>query len=276
MKIDTHLHIWKKMEPPYQWMLDKIDGQFDVLEWCMEMSEVDRAVFVGSIKDGNEDNNEFVADIIRQHPDKYRAWGSVNLRGDNPVDAMKHCVDDLGLIGISFYMPSDADFDFMLEAPMRGLWEGLVDRKASFNTACSASEAGVIGKIAEAYPDLNIILAHMGRPVVEEAAPYESWGRILELAQHPNIYVKLSGIYSFSEKGWGEIAYPYTEVYPLVRALRDSFGAGRLTWGSDFSPCLRYHTYQQAVDFIAKGCTFLSEDEKEWIFGKTIQKIVSF
>ena len=276
MKIDTHLHVWKKKEPPYMWMLDRIDGQFDVLEWCMEQSGVDRAVFVGSIKEQNEDNNEYLSEIIHRYPGKFQAWGSVNIRHEDAIDRMKHCIDELGLVGINFYMPAGGDFEFMLGDSLHGLWKGLVERKGSFNTACSYSEADIIGRLADRYPELNIILAHMGRPIVEEPEPYQNWGRILELAQYGNIYVKLSGIYSFSEKGWGVIEYPYTEVYPLVRSLRDSFGAERLTWGSDFSPCLQHHTYQQAVNFIDKGCTFLSQDEKEWIFGKTIEKIVKF
>lgn len=274
--IDTHLHIWRKASGQHLWLLDSAEGQFDVYRWLMEKHGIDRAVIVGSIRDGNEDNNEYVSSIVRANPGTFQAWGAVNLRSDDAGEQAAHCVDDLGLTGISMYMPKGEDFRFMLTPALEPVWEGLAERRASFNTAVAAADTIVIDKLAERYPGLTIVIAHMGRPVVEEPEPWPEWCTLLELARHPNVYVKLSGFYSFSLKGWGEIEYPYSEVKPFVKALRDAFGADRLTWGSDFTPCLAYMTYRQAYDFIDKHCEFLSDSDKEWIFGKTIMKIVSF
>jgi len=276
MKIDTHLHVWRKKEPPHLWMLDRAEGQHDVLMWNMEKSGVDKAVLVGSIREQNEDNNDYLSSIIKKYPGKFQAWGTVKLREEGAFDNMVHCIDELGLTGISFYMPTGQDFEFMLEDNIKKIWEGLVERGVSFNTACASADSGVIDRLAERYPDLTIIIAHMGRPVVEEPPPYPQWGKLLDLAQRSNVYVKISGFYSFSEKGWGEIEYPYSEVYPFIRILFEHFGAERLTWGSDFSPCLQFMTYQQALNVIEKQCYFLTDNDKEWILGKTIQKIVKF
>ena len=274
--IDTHLHIWRKASGQHPWLLDSVEGQIDVYRWLMEKHGIDRAVIVGSKRGGNEDNNEYISSIVRANPDTFQAWGAVNLRSDDAVEQAAHCVDDLGLTGISMYMPAGENFRFMLGPALEPVWEGLVERRASFNTAVAAADTAVIGNLAERYPDLKIIIAHMGRPIVEEPEPWPEWSTLSDLAKHPNVYVKLSGFYSFSLKGWGEIEYPYSEVKPFVKALREAFGAERLTWGSDFTPCLAYMTYRQAHDFIDRHCDFLTDSDKEWIFGKTIMKIVSF
>ena len=103
MKIDTHLHLWRKKEPPHLWMLDRAEGQIDVLLWCMEKSGVDRAVIVGSLREQNEDNNEYLSAIINKYPGKFQAWGSVKLRDEDAYDMMIRCIDELGLTGISFF-----------------------------------------------------------------------------------------------------------------------------------------------------------------------------
>lgn len=91
-----------------------------------------------------------------------------------------------------------------------------------------------IGPVAERYPDLTLIVDHIGvaqHPVSPPEAM--SWGPfedLLELARHPNVYVKLCGAPLLSQQ-----TYPYEDVWPNLNRLFSAFGYERVMWGSDYT-----------------------------------------
>jgi predicted TIM-barrel fold metal-dependent hydrolase len=66
----------------------------------------------------------------------------------------------------------------------------------------------------------------------------------------------------------GRWDYPYKEAWPLIRDLREKFGAEKLIWGSDMPNVERFCTYQQSLDYVVRYCDFLNESEMEKILGR--------
>ena len=62
-------------------------------------------------------------------------------------------------------------------------------------------------------------------------------------------------------------AFPSPIGQRYVRRALDTLGASRLIWGSDMPGMLNTITYQQALDFIAVRCEFLSSAERDLILG---------
>lgn len=74
-----------------------------------------------------------------------------------------------------------------------------------------------IGELAAAFPDLPVVLDHLGRP--GQGTPKE-WDGVLALAKLPRVTMKYSGT-----------SYLKGDVKAMIRRVYDAFGADRIVWG---------------------------------------------
>ena len=60
------------------------------------------------------------------------------------------------------------------------------------------------------------------------------------------------------------------DVTPHLKRLYDAFGPRRCHWGTDVTNSYAKATYRQRVTHFTEELAFLSEDDKDWIMGKSI------
>lgn len=146
---------------------------------------------------------------------------------------------------------------------------------------CSG-EPELAAPVAEKYPDLTMVIDHIGvrQPPLEEAADpwHAKLPEVLALARYPNVTVKLAGAPVFSREGW-----PYRDVWPQIREVIDAFGADRVMWASDASRfagrigwSMRVeeamadypgkHNYADSLSHLLHT-DLLSDEEKAWVLG---------
>lgn len=75
----------------------------------------------------------------------------------------------------------------------------------------------------------TLVIDHCGRPALERGLQQPGFQALLELAQRPQTYIKLSGVFRFTREPW-----PHADVEPYVQALIEAFGTDRCIWGSDW------------------------------------------
>ena len=121
-----------------------------------------------------------------------------------------------------------------------------------------------VGRIAERYPDLKLIVDHFGvrRGNVDEAA-FASLPDLTALARHPNVAVKVTGGPQYVSDG-----FPFASLTPRYRAIHDAFGPRRMFWGTDITrmPC----TWRECVTAFTEHQTWMSRDDMEWVMGRGI------
>ena len=117
---------------------------------------------------------------------------------------------------------------------------------------CRPQHQAHIREFAKRFPRLTILLHHMGHPKVLEP---EGLSEVLATARHDNVFVKVSGFYYSSAKPpWD---YPLSDVQPVVNALYQRYGAGRLLWGSDYPVCRRnYITATPSKSYATTATSF--------------------
>jgi predicted TIM-barrel fold metal-dependent hydrolase len=81
--------------------------------------------------------------------------------------------------------------------------------------------------------------------------------------------VKTSSAPCFSNE-----AYPFADIYPFLRRIYDAFGARRMLWGADYTRLTS--TYEECLRHFRQGLDFLSEDDKEWVLGKTAATVLNW
>jgi predicted TIM-barrel fold metal-dependent hydrolase len=132
---------------------------------------------------------------------------------------------------------------------------------------------GIVPKIrlvAERYPELNLLIPHMGCPLdVRGAEAFAGLNELLRLAQFPHVSVMVSSVPCFSKQ-----SYPFRDTHPYLRRIFDTFGPRRLLWGADLSRLTS--TYRECIDLFQEALGFLSGEDKDWIFEKTATTILNW
>ena len=140
-----------------------------------------------------------------------------------------------------------------------------------------------IGPIAKRYPALTLIVDHIGVPQHPvsplEAMSWNAFEDLLELAEHPNVYVKLCGAPLLSDNH-----YPYEDVWFYLNRMFSAFGYERIMWGSDYTrlrradlpkdhqPRRRGITYRDNVGYLLHT-DMLSFEQKKLVLGGNAKRL---
>jgi predicted TIM-barrel fold metal-dependent hydrolase len=123
------------------------------------------------------------------------------------------------------------------------------------------------------YPGIQFIIDHIGMGVERAALPNRletTIEALLAYTQYPNVAVK-----------WGHAPrlsrapFPYPDLLAQLRRVIDAFGVNRIMWASDFTVTTDHHSYGESL-FCIRCADNLSDDEKEWLLGKTVRSILKW
>jgi predicted TIM-barrel fold metal-dependent hydrolase len=91
--------------------------------------------------------------------------------------------------------------------------------------------------------------------------------KLLALAAHPNIVVKISGACTLSHE-----PFPYKDIRGPVDRIISTFGLDRCMWGTDWTRAVALLTYKEGVDAF-RVTDRLSDSDRATLMGGTLQKI---
>ena len=119
--------------------------------------------------------------------------------------------------------------------------------------------------LARRFPRVKIVLDHLARPDVLDGPPYANAASLFELADIPNIYLKLT------PRIFGDVKKGKASSETFFPKVLEKFGARRMAWGSNFptSP----GTLAGILADARAGLASLSTEDQAWIFGRTAQSL---
>jgi predicted TIM-barrel fold metal-dependent hydrolase len=191
---------------------------------CLDAAGLDRAVLFAL-------DNELVAKTVTRAPDRLTAFAFLDPRAADAPDRLERYVTERGFRGLKMstsggpiadrgYYPNDeACFPTFARAQALGVpalvHAGLIycNPDDPAGTATKYCLPIYLDDVARAFPHLKLVVAHGGRPFVEQT---------VALSLMPNVYVDLS---------WSLL--PLTMWPATIRTLLDAFGPDRLIYGSD-------------------------------------------
>jgi L-fuconolactonase len=269
--VDIHPHIISDDEQAYppaplfgkrsDWSQER-PTTVETLIAAMDQAGVAKAAVVHSSTTYGFDNS-YVADGCAKYPGRLAAVGSVDVLQEDAPQRIREW-QARGLAGLRLFTGgSTKEFDpSELDDPRSfAAWELCAELGLPMCIQTGPIGLPQVTALAKRFPDVAIILDHMGRPVVADGPPYAKAQSLFDLAVLPNIYLKLTPrIFGDVRKG---DARPET-FFPRVVA---AFGAQRLAWGSNFptSP----GTLADILATAQAGLASLGEEDREWIFSKT-------
>ena len=273
--IDIHPHIISDDEKRYppaplfgkrsDWSQER-PSTVESLIAAMDDAGVAKAAVVHSSTTYGFDN-AYVVDGCNQYADRLVAVGSVDMLDDN-VEAVIRDWADKRLAGLRIFTGgSTKDFDpSELENPKAfRAWEVLSEIGLPMCIQTGAIGLPQVRMLAEKFPKVNIILDHLGRPDVLDGPPYRNAQSLFDMADLPNLYMKLT------PRIFGDVQKDKASAETFFPRVAESFGARRMAWGSNFptSP----GTLKEILATAQAGLACLSEADREWVFGKTAQQL---
>ncbi|MET0323971.1 MAG: amidohydrolase family protein [Ilumatobacteraceae bacterium] len=149
-----------------------------------------------------------------------------------------------------------------------------------------------IERTARAFPELQLVIDHMGLPQPPYEQPDSPWSKavpeLVSLSAFPNVAIKMCCPTVFSDE-----AYPFSDVWPHVERIIDAYGVDRVAWASDIGRFrgrigwnIRLpvaadgdypgkHTHMDSLAFFLYN-EHLSPSEKAAVLGGTARKILNW
>src|SRR5213593_4351791 len=128
--------------------------------------------------------------------------------------------------------------------------------------------------LAARNPDTAIVIDHLGLQQPFEppppAQPFADLPKLLALAAHDNIAVKISGACTLSHE-----PFPYKDIWDPLGRIFDAYGLDRCMWGTDWTRAVGLLTYEQGVEAF-RVTDRLSEAERSALMGGTLAKIYNW
>ncbi|MCG9126368.1 amidohydrolase [Candidatus Poribacteria bacterium] len=276
MIVDTHVHVWEIDPPKYpvgptapNWTsLPDEPGTADELLEEMDLHNVDWSVLVQT--SWSTWDNGYIADSVERFPDRFIGHGLIDPQDPNNAEQVRYWIKDRGLVGFRFHPMYYSDEKILITEQNKPMWEEIAAVEAVIQFHLRAEHADQIAIIAQQYPQLILILDHMGYPQVEEEKSL--FQPIVDLAKYKNIYFKLSDVAGRSSE-----EFPFTDVHSFIRKLLSAFGSERTVWGTGFPGHHRtkhnWLTLADELRLIQEGLPFLTSQDKDNILGGTAATI---
>lgn len=230
---DCHVNIWndEHVLPLYEQQLSRVRAgamapKADADTIHAEMATVDKAI-VFSLRYGDsvgiEGNDEVTAAAVAKYPDKLVGFAYVDPRRADCMELLRHAIEDLGLKGVKFgpiyngVALSDSRLEPVYEYCQRNNIPLTMHMGTTFarNAPVDMGRAIHVEPIALKYPDLTMILAHMGHPWYEDC--------IAVVRKQPNVFCEVSALF-----------YRPWQYYNILIAAQEYKIVDKIYFGTDF------------------------------------------
>lgn len=229
---DCHVNIWNdEHEVNFQGQLGRVrTGEFgrksDADTIYAAMSGVEKAIVFAlryGDSSGIESTDETTFAAVQKYPDKFVGFAYVDPRRADCMEMLRHAVEDLGLKGVKFGpiyngVPlDDKRLDPVYEYCQKNNIPLTMHMGTTYvrNAPIDYGRAIHVEPVAMRYPDLTMILAHMGHPWYEDC--------IAVVRKQPNVYCEVSALY-----------YRPWQYYNLLISSQEYKITDKIFFGTDF------------------------------------------
>ncbi len=245
--IDTHLHIWDMERLKYSAfeghpLFGKSYQIEDYQKACGDI-EVEAMVFLECFADftatGGQylDEIRFVEDSAKRDPRIKGIVPMAPLEWGARVEPMLRQMqtDHPTVKGIRRIMEFDEDPRALTLSPAFIEGVNLLHKFGwHFEINVNFTQMDIIREFVQHIPDVPMILDHCGKPGIKEGAIDQYRADIRDLAQHSNMWIKLSDLPPYADPdNWTD-----DDLRPYIDATIEAFGFERTIYAGDWPICL--------------------------------------
>ena len=207
-----------------------------------------------------EYDNGYLAQVVRNHPERFAAVCLVNPAGPDAVAKLRYWNDTGQFRGVRLLA------EWM--EPYLPLWKEALQlglRLVLYAPDGVAKVVPSIRRLLRECPGGRIVISHLGNPKLVDGE-LVTGSELFQLDQEAGVFVLISGLSMFC-------VYPYTELKEFVAEVIRRFGPDRLIWGSNFPVCGDQDAYRRDLTQLRSGEWGVSPDQVQKIVGGTAKKL---
>ena len=273
LTIDSHVHFWKYDKKRYAWIDKSMKTlQQDYLPEHMMLTlrrnEVSGVVAVQA--DSSEYETHFLLELAKTHSIIKGVVGWVDLLATNLTDRLNFFSQYPIIKGLRHIVQSEPD-DFLRRKEFQTGVRQLHSFGYTYDLLIYHHQLPAAIDFVQEFPEMKLVLDHCAKPDIKNKK-IDDWKNGIEsIARFPNVYCKLSGL--FTEAKWKE--WSAADFYPYLDVVFKNFGTDRLMFGSDYPVMLLSGIYVQWKSLLEKYMENYTQDEKDLVFGQNAMNFYS-
>jgi predicted TIM-barrel fold metal-dependent hydrolase len=272
--LDSQVHAYERNHPGRPWagvLHGPAEVTGDQMVAAMDAVGADGAVLVSPFSMYRYDANYAIA-VHAAHPSRFRLVKPVDTTDPAVADTIADWASTEGTVGIRIMLrdevstdPADPGINQALAAAAR--------HSLPVNLMCWG-RLEQAAQLAARNPNTRLVIDHLGlQQPFEPPAPAEPFAdlpKLLALAAHDNIAVKISGACTLSHE-----PFPYKDIWDPLGRIFDAFGFDRCLWGTDWTRAVGLLTYEQGVEAF-RVTDRLSDSDRAALMGETLQRVYNW
>jgi len=272
--LDSQVHAYERNHPGRPWagvLHGPAEVTGDQMVTAMDAVAVDGAVLVSPFSMYRYDASYAIA-VHAAHPTRFRLVKPVDTSDPGVSDTIADWASTNGAVGIRIMLrdevsadPADPGINRALAAAAR--------HSLPVNLMCWG-RLEQAAQLAARNPDTRLVIDHLGLPQPFEppppAQPFADLPRVLALAAHDNIAIKISGACTLSHE-----PFPYKDLWDPLGRIFDAFGFDRCLWGTDWTRAVGLLTYEQGVEAF-RVTDRLSDNDRAVLMGGALQRVYNW
>ena len=268
MIVDAQVHLWKAESADWHWvpgMTPQLPEPMTIERLVPMMYEagVDRVVVVPPSWPG--DRNDYALEAAQRYPNRFHVMGRIPLQNPQSAALLPAWKEQPGMLGIRLLF-TGAFAPWLSDGTADWIWPAAEKAKLPI-MFFAPGLVSKFGPIAERYPQLTLIIDHMGLTgaMAKDNSVPAAIDQAVALAKYPNVSIKMSG-----SPGVSLEPYPFRDVAVHLHRVFDAYGPQRCYWGTDMTNSFAKASYRQRVTHFTEELSFLSESDKDWVMGRAI------
>jgi predicted TIM-barrel fold metal-dependent hydrolase len=271
LTIDSQVHVYERNHPGRPWAgflhgPPEVTG--DDMVAAMDAVGVDGALLVSPYSMYRFDAS-YALDVHAAHPRRFALIKPVDPADPNVAHTIADWAATRGTVAIRLMLRPEITSD-SADPGLNRVLAAAARHRFPVNLLCWGRLEQVDG-LAARNPDTMLVIDHLGLQQPFEppppAQPFADLPKLLKLAAHETVTVKISGACTLSHE-----PFPYKDIWEPLGRIFDAFGLHRCMWGTDWTRAVALLTYKQGVDAF-RVTDRLSHTDRVALMGETLKRV---
>jgi L-fuconolactonase len=266
MVIDSHHHYWHYNPIEYDWIDDSMkhirrDFLPEDLSKTIHKAGIEGVVSVQARQTVEE--TVWLLGIAKQNPFMKGVVGWLPLVDNDIESYLEKFTPDKNLKGLRHVVQGEQDPNFILRPDFNRGISLLKKYSLVYDILVVERQLPNSIRFVGNHPNQVFVLDHIAKPLIgqNQISPWRE--NIRELAKHPNVNCKISGMVTEADF----TMWTPEQLQPYFDVIMEAFGPDRLLFGSDWPVCLVATTYPNWVELVKKNISIFTKDDQDKILG---------
>lgn len=244
MLIDAHQHFWQwsrgwfsRPEPVLS--RDYLPGDFEPI---LKAQGIDKTIVVQTSPTVAE--TDFLLELAEEFSFIDGVVGWLDLESTSFPESLQRYSRKRFFVAVRPMLESMSDDAWIVRPRVIESVRLIAQMGLGFEFLTLPRHLGYVLRLLERVPNLRGVIDHLSKPEIKKGK-IQPWNQLIqEVALHPNIYCKLSGMVTEANPN----DWTRDELRPYADHVLESFGPERVIFGSDWPVCLLGASYQEVLE----------------------------